>query len=170
MPRRVGEDAQDRQRDEVADAPRATEGQPYVVQGLSAPMTRRNPHVTEPPWDLLNAAHSSHFCCARARFDRCPVCRSRDTVHPLVLCVAPTACTAVVCRPGLELRGGTAAPLAFRRRRRCCCCGGCTASDGCSRLSASRTRSRSGGSHCRPRRAAAGSRGRCSACNGSRGR
>eukprot|EP00966_Prymnesium_polylepis_P125520 2902058-Prymnesium_polylepis.1 len=105
MPRRVGEGAQDRQRDEVADAPRATEAQPDVVQGLSAPMTRRNPHVTEPPWDLLNV-HSSHFCCARARCDRCLVCRRRDTVHPSVLCVAPTLCfIAVVCRPFFELRG-----------------------------------------------------------------
>ena len=42
MPRRVSDGAQDRQRDEVADAPRATEGQPDVVQGLSAPITRRN--------------------------------------------------------------------------------------------------------------------------------
>ena len=166
MPRRVGEDGHDRHRDEVADAPRAAEGQPDLLQGSRTPITRRNPHVTALPRPPLNV----RSCCARARFDRCPVCRSRDTVHPLVLCVAPTACTAVVCRPGLELRGGTAAPLAFRRRRRCCCCGGCTASDGCSRLSASRTRSRSGGSHCRSRRAAAGSRGRCSACNGSRGR
>eukprot|EP00966_Prymnesium_polylepis_P058087 1345511-Prymnesium_polylepis.1 len=42
MPRRVSDGAHDRQRDDVADAPRAAEGQPDVLQGLRAPITRRN--------------------------------------------------------------------------------------------------------------------------------